>query len=349
MNGVLLNMQQTSVTIHTISESRGWLDIKAPTYSKDGSKYLTIGSEFENGDSYKHLVVVESRANLKRTRLTFGKKVVLSIYGWDENRQLVYYLGTRVGDPAQQHVYAVNTVTLEDKCLTCEFVTSEGLCQYAAAAFSNSFSYYTRICTGPGPTIVQVLNAETLNFFTWEDNAALKKQLEKKLLPVKKDIKVPIEGGYEARVRLLLPPELDETSSVKYPMIVNVYAGPNSNRVTDVFSLGVENYFVTNRKYIYAYIDARGSGRAGENLLFSLYRKLGTIEIEDQIAVTKYLQEHYPFIDASKTGIWGWSYGGFSTTWALIKDKQNVFSFGLAVAPVTSFIYYGMFFANFNS
>lgn len=126
----------------------------------------------------------------------------------------------------------------------------------------------------------------------------------------------------------------------------------------------MENYFITNRKYIYAFIDARGSGRDGKNLLFSLYRRLGTIEIEDQITVTKYvskskdyllselnlfrfryLQEHYPFIEASKTGIWGWSYGGFSTTWALIKDKQKVFSFGLAVAPVTSFIYYGMFFA----
>jgi hypothetical protein len=55
----------------------------------------------------------------------------------------------------------------------------------------------------------------------------------------------------------------------------------------------------------------------------------------------RYLQETLPYIDANNTGIWGWSYGGFATAWVLVQDKQNVFKFGLSVAPVTSFIYYG--------
>lgn len=48
------------------------------------------------------------------------------------------------------------------------------------------------------------------------------------------------------------------------------------------------NYFVTNRTYIYIYIDGRGSGKDGQNKMFQIYRSLGTIEIEDQIYVTKY-------------------------------------------------------------
>lgn len=55
----------------------------------------------------------------------------------------------------------------------------------------------------------------------------------------------------------------------------------------------------------------------------------------------RYLQQNLPYIDADNTGIWGWSYGGFSTVWALVKDSENLLKFGLSVAPVTSFIYYG--------
>lgn len=57
--------------------------------------------------------------------------------------------------------------------------------------------------------------------------------------------------------------------------------------------------------------------------------------------IFRYLQDNYSFIDRNRTGIWGWSYGGFASTWALVKDTENVFKFALAVAPVTSFIYYG--------
>lgn len=56
---------------------------------------------------------------------------------------------------------------------------------------------------------------------------------------------------------------------------------------------------------------------------------------------SRYLQGKFAFIDSGNTGIWGWSYGGFSTAWVLVKDVGNVFKCGLSVAPVTSFIYYG--------
>lgn len=67
------------------------------------------------------------------------------------------------------------------------------------------------------------------------------------------------------------------------------YAGPNSNQIIDAYSAGFQNYIVTNRKYIYIYIDGRGSGKDGQNKMFQIYKKLATVEIEDQIAVTKYL------------------------------------------------------------
>lgn len=210
----------------------------------------------------------------------------------------------------------------------------------SSASFSKKFSYYTRICNGPGPKTVQIYNLETLTFYEWENNANLRMSLSKKLRPIRKSLQVPLSSGFVAHARLLLPPDLDENAGVKYPMIVNVYGGPNANQISDGYSAGEENYFVTNRKYIYAFIDARGSGKLGDNNMFQMYKKLGTVEIADQIEVTRYLQEKYQFIDSGKTGIWGWSYGGFTTLHALAQDTINVFKFGLAVAPVTNFILY---------
>jgi dipeptidyl-peptidase-4 len=71
-----------------------------------------------------------------------------------------------------------------------------------------------------------------------------------------------------------------------------------------------------------------------------VYRNLGASEIEDQIAVTKHLVNNLAYIDANKTAIWGWSYGGYATAMTLGKDNENVFKCGIAVAPVTSWLYY---------
>lgn len=124
-------------------------------------------------------------------------------------------------------------------------------------------------------------------------------------------------------------------------MIVTVYGGPNSVRVTSSFSTGFNLFVTTNREVIYAFIDGRGTGNKGKNLLFSVNNNLGDLEAQDQIFVTKYLQTLYSFIDSERVGIWGWSYGGYMTLKTLEYDTNNVFQCGVSVAPVTSWLYYG--------
>lgn len=70
-------------------------------------------------------------------------------------------------------------------------------------------------------------------------------------------------------------------------LFVFSYAGPDADRIYDSFATGFAAYLVTNREYIYIYIDGRGSGRDGINKMFEIYRKLGTIEMDDQIIITK--------------------------------------------------------------
>ncbi|KAL1458240.1 hypothetical protein WDU94_008402 [Cyamophila willieti] len=119
-----------------------------------------------------------------------------------------------------------------------------------------------------------------------------------------------------------------------------VYGGPGSNIISDKFSVDFHTYLVSKRHLVVARIDARGSSFRSKQQEFAVYRNLGRYEIEDQIAVVRYLTQRFQFIDQTKVGIWGWSYGGFDTAMVLATDKEGVFQCGVSVAPVTNFLYY---------
>nr|XP_022913597.1 venom dipeptidyl peptidase 4 [Onthophagus taurus] len=321
-------------------ENKGWLEIEAPYYSLDGTKYIMVTSQPEDDDSYQHLVMYDVSSK-SPTRLTHGKRVVLNILGWDETRNLIFYVGTPSNSPFQEHVYYYNITDKEDICITCSLKTPEGDCEFASASFSTDYSYFVEMCRGPGPNYIVINSVDGFNTaYPYETNDVLREKLLKKQSMQIINHDFILESGFTAKARLLLPPDADHTGLTKYPMIVNVYGGPDSTQISDRFSTGFQNYIVTNRRYIYCYIDGRGSGNKGDNLRFQIYKKMGTVEIEDQIAVTKALRDTFSFIDPERIGIWGWSYGGFATAWALVKDVENVFRFGLSVAPVTDFLLY---------
>lgn len=177
---------------------------------------------------------------------------------------------------------------------------------------------------------------------TWEENAVSRDVLDEYQRPHILIESVPVVDGFIASVKLTLPSEidLDSPNEIKYPMIVEVYGGPDSVEVTSSFSIGFKDYQVTSHKLIHCRIDGRGSGNKGKDLLFTINNKMGTVEIQDQIAVTKYLQQKYRFIDETRTGIWGWSYGGYATAMVLSTDVEKVFQCGISVAPVSAWIYY---------
>ena len=66
------------------------------------------------------------------------------------------------------------------------------------------------------------------------------------------------------------------------------YAGPGWQEVTDAFSVGIDEYFVSTKQYVIAQIDGRGSGGRGWKYLAPMYKRFGTVEIEDQITAAKY-------------------------------------------------------------
>lgn len=141
------------------------------------------------------------------------------------------------------------------------------------------------------PPITQQITTDKTLVWAIEDNFDLREKLKIKAMPQVKRLSVPVgkNGQYNASVLMLLPAKLkdDDDPNTQYPMVVNVYAGPGSQRVDQRFDLSYGHYMASNKNIIYTMIDGRGSGYQGSNMLYEVYHRFGSVEIEDQISVTR--------------------------------------------------------------
>ncbi|XP_050453793.1 venom dipeptidyl peptidase 4-like isoform X6 [Cataglyphis hispanica] len=330
------------------SEEKGWVEqFEAPMFNENGTSFLLIlPQKQKNGSNWRHIALVTNATSGKptTTALTSGYFVVTEIVSWDQEDSYLYYLATSKHNSAVQHLYRVSLLDMDHKsvCLTCNIVREKdgSRCLYNSAIFSTDNSHYVLTCAGPGVPDITIYNKNSTLLFVWEDNNAVTEIIVERSQPIVQKYKIPVPGGFNAQVRLLIPPGADLSGSTKYPMLVYVYGGPDSYQVTEKFNMDWGMYLVTNKSIIYAAIDGRGSGLMGNDMLFAGYRQLGTVEIIDQINVTRHLQNKLSFIDRTRTAIWGWSYGGYATGMTLAMDLKGVFKCGMSVAPVTDWALY---------
>lgn len=120
------------------------------------------------------------------------------------------------------------------------------------------------------------------------------------------------------------------------------YSGPGSQQVLNEWKMDWEQYFAT-QGYIIACIDGRGTGGRSKDFQDIVYMNLGKYESIDQIAAAQYMASQ-PYVDASRIGIWGWSYGGYETLMAMSQPNSK-FAAGVAIAPVTDWRFYDTVYA----
>jgi len=154
-------------------------------------------------------------------------------------------------------------------------------------------------------------------------------------VPLKEFFTFRTERGDELNAWMIRPLDFDSTK--RYPVLLTQYSGPGSQEVADRWRpdwtdvLPLEGYIV-------ACVDPRGTGFRGEAFKKQTYGDLGRREAEDQISFARYWAAQ-PFVDASRIGIYGWSYGGFMALSCALKG-EGLFRMAIAVAPVTSWRYY---------
>uniref|UniRef100_A0A671YDT0 Dipeptidyl-peptidase 4 n=1 Tax=Sparus aurata TaxID=8175 RepID=A0A671YDT0_SPAAU len=219
-------------------------------------------------------------------------------------------------------------------CLTCALQGED--CLYNSAYFSHDASYYRMSCSGPGiPKYSIIDNRINKEKTVLENNEDFKGLISDKAMPTMLRDKIKLYG-FDLWYQMYLPPGFDK--SKKYPLLIDVYGGPCSQKADYIYRVGWSTYLASTEKIIVASFDGRGSGFQGDKLMHAIYKRLGTYEVEDQIRAAREFID-MGFIDKDRVAIWGWSYGGYVTSMVL-GAGSGVFKCGMAVAPVSKWDYY---------
>jgi dipeptidyl-peptidase-4 len=143
--------------------------------------------------------------------------------------------------------------------------------------------------------------------------------------------------GTKLYLRIMKPPNFDPAR--KYPVLIFTYGGPHAQVVTNAWDPSLLwDESVAAKGYIIFSLDNRGSYGRGHAFETPVYHQFGKVELEDQLAGVKYLKS-LGYVDGSRIGIWGWSYGGYMTLYSLF-NAPDVFKAGIAVAPVSDWKLY---------
>ena len=109
--------------------------------------------------------------------------------------------------------------------------------------------------------------------------------------------------------------------------------------MTDQFSIDWGTYMSSHNDVVYVRLDVRGARGQGKRALF---RRLGGVEVQDQVTVLRHLLDTLKYLDESRVGVWGWGYGGYVTSMVL-GSQQSVFKCGVAVNPIADWLYYSKY------
>lgn len=281
-------------------------------------------------DGFKHIYLYNVEGKLMN-QVTKGPWEVTKFYGYDQNEDLIYYQSTENGS-INRDVYSVRSNGKNKRRLTTKLGQN-------TADFSADFTYFinafSNASTPPEYTLHNALNGKKVKDIL--NNQGLISKLEDYRINSKEFSTIAINGN-KLNMWMIKPYDFDPTK--KYPLFMTQYSGPGSQKVSNSWMDTNDYWFqmLANEGYIVACVDGRGTGYKGADFKKVTYNELGKYEVEDQIAAAKKLSE-LSYIDESRTGIWGWSYGGFMSTNCLLKGNDT-FEMAIAVAPVTSWRFY---------
>lgn len=253
------------------------------------------------------------------------------LYGVDEPNGHIYYQAADIS-PANRTVYRGSLKGGKSKALS----SSDG---WNGATFSTTFAnYILNHSDANAPARISLHDSKGKEIRILEDNAELVARMQDYALSPKTFFTMEATNGQRLPAWEIKPTHFD--SSKKYPVLMFLYGGPGSQQVTNNF--GGRDYFwyqmLANEGYWIVCVDNRGTGGQGRDFTKCTYLQLGKYETEDQIASAKALALN-PNVDASRIGIWGWSYGGFMAAHCITQGAE-VFKSAISVAPVSNWRFY---------
>jgi dipeptidyl-peptidase-4 len=282
-------------------------------------------------DGYNHIYLYDKTGKLKN-QVTKGNWEVTSYYGFDEKSKTIFYQSVENGSIVRD-VYKIGLDGKNKVKLSQQTGTNE-------ATFSPDFTYFINTYSSAIVPTTYTLNSskDGKQVQSIVDNTTLSDKLKKYDLPNKEFFELTTEKGNKLNAWMIKPKDFDATK--KYPVFMFQYSGPGSQQVANHWLDTNDMWFMmlSQQGYIVACVDGRGTGFKGAEFKKCTQLQLGKYEVEDQIDAAKVIG-NYSYVDKTRIGIFGWSYGGFMASNCLFKGA-DVFKMAIAVAPVTNWRFY---------
>ncbi len=311
--------------VHT-EESKTYVDITDDLVFIGNNGFI-ISSE---SDGYNHLYYYDLNGKLIR-QITKGEWDVMEFKGFDPSKNLIYFTSSESGAINRD----VCTIQLDGKNKK-QLSNKKGFNDINLVS-GNKFYIYS-FSDANTPKTYELKSADGKFVKMLEDNSALKEKLKDYKLSKRSFFKFKTSEGIELNGWMMKPVNFDSTK--KHPVYMYAYGGPGSNLCSN--NWGGNDYFWHNilaqKGYIVVCVDGRGTMGRGREFKHSTYLQLGKLETIDQIEVAKYMSS-MPFVDKSRIGFQGWSYGGYMAS-LMISKGADVIKAAIAVAPVTNWKYY---------
>jgi dipeptidyl-peptidase 4 len=333
-----LNRQQNQLDVMLVDGTSGkakiiltetdntWVDVKSGALSCLEKSDQFIWSSRRDG--YRHLYLYDLEGKLIR-QLTQGEWEVERFAGVDEKNGTVYFIAG-VTSPLERDLYSVKLDGSGFKRITKGSGTH-------GANFTPDYSVFLETFSDVNTPTKTSLRKNDGSLICVIEEGTINALADYTLSP-KTFFKFKTSDGIELNGSMIKPFDFDPQK--KYPVLIDVYGGPGSQTVRN--SWGGSNFLwyqlLAQKGYIIVSVDNRGTGARGKEFESITYKHLGKWETHDQIEGAKYLAT-LPYVDASRIGIWGWSYGGYMTLMAMFLGA-DVFKTGVAVAPGTDWKYY---------
>jgi dipeptidyl-peptidase-4 len=262
-------------------------------------------------------------------QVTKGDWDVIKVTGINPKTKIIYYLSAEAS-PLEQQLYSIKFDGKEKEKLTPEAGFHDINMSPNTKYFIDS---YSNISTPPQ---VNLSDAKGKTLKVLEDNHAVAEYIKSHDYAPQELFQFKTTDGITLDGYMVKPTNFDP--SKKYPVVMDVYGGPESHDVFNSFGADLWHQWLAQSGYIVVNINNRGIANYGSKFLKVVYKQLGKWESNDFTEAARYLGT-LPFVDSAKMAIMGTSYGGFSTTYTML-THPGAFKVGIANSPVTDWRLY---------
>ncbi len=335
----LLNRETNHLKLQVYESATGilaktLLEEKSDKYldPQEGPLFVNPALDFvwqseQNG--FNHLFLYDWNGKLKK-QLSTGNEEVSKVLGLDDKKETLFYMQTG-GLGMDRMLKSSSLKSGKVKNLSKE----KGVHNlFWCDGKKQMLDVWSNLSSPKNLDIIDLATGKETNLKTW----AGKSPLSNYEVGTIDTLSIKGPSGEMLHCRMIKPSNFDPKK--KYPVIVYLYGGPHAQMVTNSWMAGASTYMLAwaEEGFLVFTLDNRGSEDRGTKFEQAHHRQLGTPEMEDQLAGVNYLKS-LPYVDGTRLGVHGWSYGGFMTS-TLMSRSPGTFKVGIAGAPVIDWALY---------